>query len=277
MEFLRFLFSKIFLKHFSIAMGIGLFIILAALLWLRIYTHHGQAISVPDLSGLTEEEVKTVMEAKNLRYEISDSIFYKDLPKGTVAKQNPKPGAKVKENRRIYLTLNAVSPEKVAMPNINGLSLREARMKLTTSGLVLGKISYRPDFAVNAVLDQKLNDSIVNPGSLVVKGSSINLVLGMGLSNVSTNVPDLTGYSLYMAREILADKYLNAGGIIFDQSVKNSTDSAVAFVFRQFPQAINNRQLYLGGNVDIWLTVDSTLLPVADTLMLEEIQDDFLE
>ena len=48
---------------------------------------------------------------------MTDSIFFKELPRGTVAKQNPKPGSKVKEYRRIYLTMNAVNPEMVTMPN----------------------------------------------------------------------------------------------------------------------------------------------------------------
>lgn len=274
MEFLRFIFSKVFAKNLLIAIAIGLFMVIVTLIFLRIYTHHGQAITVPDLTGLTEEEVAVIVAARKLRYEVADSIFYKDIPRGTVAKQNPRPGSKVKAFRRIYLTLNAVSPERVPMPNVNGLSLREARMKLNTYGLNLGKISYKPDFAVNAVLEQKVNDTIATPGALVIKGSDINLVLGMGLSNVSTPVPDLTGFSLYMAREMLADRYLNLGGVIYDESVKTQTDTGFAFVYRQFPQAREDNKLFLGSNVDIWLTTDSTLLPKPEEILPEFETDD---
>jgi hypothetical protein len=277
MEFLRFVFSRIFLKHLMIALGIGLFLVLAAFIFLRIYTHHGQAIQVPDLTGLTEEEVGIIMTAKRLRYEVSDSIFYKDIPKGTVAKQNPRPGSKVKENRRIYLTLNAISPEKVPMPNVRGLSLREARLKLNMYGLNLGKISYKPDFAVNAVLEQKVNDTIATPGVPVIKGSDVNLILGMGLSNVSTRVPDLTGFSLYLAKEMLADRYLNMGGVIYDGTVLTQTDTGLAFVYKQYPLAKEENKLFLGSNVDLWLTVDSSLLPKPDSLIIEDDFDDLLK
>jgi hypothetical protein len=49
------------------------------------------------LTGLPVEDVKIITESKKLRFEITDSIFYKELPRGSVAKQNPKPGSKVKK------------------------------------------------------------------------------------------------------------------------------------------------------------------------------------
>ena len=102
MDFLKFLISKLFFRHLGLAVAIGLILLLCILLWLRIYTHHGQAILVPDLSGLTVDEVDDVTSSRNLRYELVDSVYSSDMPRGTVIKQNPRASSKVKKNRKIF-------------------------------------------------------------------------------------------------------------------------------------------------------------------------------
>ncbi len=254
------------MRNLGIAAVIVIVLFAGTLIWLRIYTHHGQAITVPDLTGLDKEEVQTILDSKNLRYEVIDSIFYRELPRGTVARQNPRPGSKVKELRRIYLTMNAVNPEKVTMPAVTGVSLRQARATLESYGLKLGKISYRPDMFTNRVLEQRLSDTLVEPGERVLKGSSIDLVLGQGLSDETTAVPDLMGMSLFTARNLLADRYLNINAVIYDKSVTNEEDTTRAFIWRQRPGFEEGSTIHLGANVDVWLTVDSTKLPQVDTL-----------
>lgn len=273
MDFLKFLLTRIFFKNLLIAVGIGCVLLIASLIWLRVFTHHGQALTVPDLTGLSIEEVDVITKAKKLRYSVTDSVFFRELPKGTVVKQNPRQGMKVKVNRTIYLSMNAVNPERVAMPTVTGVSLRQARATLETYGLSLGKISYKPDIAVNIVLEQMLNDTVINPGSMIIKGSSVNLVLGRGLSDQTTLVPNLVGVEVLKAKDLLADRYLNSGAIVYDNSVATGLDTLYAFVWKQKPdvaEATEEVRLQLGSNVDIWVTVDSTKLPQPDTLLIDE-------
>lgn len=275
MNFLKFLLSKEFLKNLLIAAIIGIVLLAGTFIWLKLYTRHGKTITVPDLSGLTQEEVGIITESKSLRYEIVDSIFDKDLPRGTVAKQNPIPGSKVKENRRLYLTMNAVNLEKVTMPAVTGVSLRQARAILETYGLNLGKISYKPDIAVNVVLEQNYQDTVAEPGMIIVKGAEIDLVLGKGLSNETTAVPNLTGFDLVLAKEFLADRYLNIGAVIYDNTIEDEEDSTTVFVWKQRPEFEDENRLQLGDKVDVWVTVDSTKLPQPDSLFLDD--EDFTE
>ena len=270
MEFLKFLISKQFLKSILIAAVISIVLIAGVFLWLHIFTRHNQSISVPDFTGLNEEEVEIIASSKNLRYEIIDSIFYKELPKGIIAKQNPKAGEKVKQNRRIYLTKNAVNPEKVTMPAVSGVSLRQAITILEANGLVVGKLSYKPDIATNVVLEQIYHDSLITPGTIISKGSEINLILGKGLSNETTLVPNLIGFSKFMTKEYLTERYLNIGGEIYDESIEDEKDSTASFIWKQRPEFNENYRLQLGSQVDIFLTIDSTRLPFSDTLALEE-------
>ncbi len=270
MNFFRFLASKIFLKNLLIAAIIAIILFIGAFIWLKVYTHHGKTITVPDLTGLTEEEIQIIIDSKDLRYEIIDSIFYKELPRGTVAKQNPEPGTKVKENRRIYIIMNAFNPEKVIMPNVTGVSLRQARAVLNSYSLNLGNISYKPNLAVNVVLEQRYKDSLIDPGTMIIKGAQVDLVLGKGLSNETSEVPNLIGLNLVMAKDFLADKYLNTGAVIYDNTVKNDEDTSMAFIWRQRPLYENGNKLQMGSSVDVWLTIDSTKLPVPDTMRIEE-------
>lgn len=268
MDFLRFLITKKFFKHLGLAAAISLILVLATLLWLRIYTHHGQAIMVPDLSGLTEQEVSEVTASRSLRYEVIDSVYSFEMPRGTVVKQNPVASAKVKKNRKIFLTMNAINPETVPMPRLVGLSIRQARLALQNAGLTLGEIRYRPDFAVNNVLEQLHSDSTILEGTEIRKGEVIDLVLGM-VSDENTRVPDLVGVPLEAAREIITDFYLNLGAVTYDDSMEDGEDSAEVFVWRQYPEFDEFRRLQMGLEVDVWVTVDSSLLPQPDTLQPE--------
>ena len=269
MDFLKFLISKTFLRHLGLAAAIALVLLLSTVIWLKIYTHHGQAILVPDLTGLTEDEVADVIASRNLRYEIIDSVYSQEMPRGTVIKQNPTPSSEVKKNRRVFLTMNAVNPEMVSMPRLVGLSIRQARLALQNAGLVLGDILYKPDYAINNVLQQMHADSVINEGTSIRKGDVIDLVLGMGLSAQTTRVPDLVGLSPELAGKIITDYYLNLGAVTYDETMATEEDSANAFVWRQYPEYDEFRRLNMGMEVDIWLTIDSTLLPSADTLDIE--------
>ncbi|MFO7932840.1 MAG: PASTA domain-containing protein [Bacteroidales bacterium] len=273
MDFLRFLTTRKFLRHLLLAVLIGIILLLGILVGLKVYTHHGQAISVPDMTGLAEEEVEEVTSSRDLRYEIVDSVYSSEMPRGTVLKQNPAPGSKVKKNRRIFLTMNAVHPEMVTMPRLVGLSIRQARLALENAGLELGEIEYRPDYAINNVLQQMHRDSVIKEGTEIRKGARIDLVLGMGLSNETTRVPYLVGLDLPAAREVIADYYLNIGAITYDETVIDEKDSATAFIWRQYPEFDEFRRLNMGMEVDIWLTVDSTRLPEPDSLLFEEDAD----
>ena len=270
MDFLKFLLTKKFLRHLGLAAGLTLVILIAVLLWLRIYTHHGQSITVPNLTGLTTDEVEDVTSSRRLRFEVVDSVYSTEMPRGTVLKQNPRPNSTVKKNRKIFLTMNAVNPEMVSMPRLVGLSIRQARLALQNAGLSLGDISYRPDYAINNVLQQMHRDSVINEGTEIIKGTVIDLVLGMGQSNETTRIPDLIGYSLDAAANIIADYYLNIGAITYDENMENAEDSAAAFIWRQYPEFDEFSRMNMGMEVDIWLTADSSLLPQPDTLLGED-------
>jgi eukaryotic-like serine/threonine-protein kinase len=262
MSLKNFLVSKIFIKHLGIAATIIVGLIMILLIWLNFYTRHGQARSVPDFYGLNMEQVTKLARRSKLNVEVIDSVYTTLVQRGCVAEQNPKPGFKVKKWRHVVLILNAKNPEMVAMPNLVDLPIRQAIAIIANSGLEMGQLRYKPDLSVDVVLEQLYNGRSVAEGDSIQKGSIVDLVLGKGLSNQRTEVPDLIGLGLESARKRLLISSLNLGTFTYDKSIKTLKDSSGAFVYKQNPEFRDAASLQLGSAVYLWLTVDSAKLPV---------------
>ena len=71
------------------------------------------------LIGMELNEIDEFLSDRDLRYEIlDDSSYSSEYPPYTILQQNPSENEKVKENRKIYLTLNSSIPPKIKMPKI---------------------------------------------------------------------------------------------------------------------------------------------------------------
>lgn len=267
MSLKNFLLSKIFFKNLGIALAISAGLLIILLLWLNIYTRHGQARPVPDFYGLSLDEAAKLARKNKLHYQVIDSVYTNVVGRGCIADQNPKAGYKVKKWRRIILTINALNPEMVEMPDLIGLPKRQALAIIQTSGLEAGQLRYVPDLSIDFVLKQMQDGRELQKGDKVQKGSVIDLVLGKGLSNERTPVPNLTGLTYEQAKRTVLGASLNIGAYIFDNTVTNAEDSARAFVFKQNPEYKDIARLQLGSAMYIWLTTDSALLPVDSTLV----------
>jgi len=269
MSFFRFLISKIFLKNLLYAVIVITVIIFGTFYILKIYTGHGQTLSVPDLTGMTVEEADSIIKERKFRYKINDSVYVSSAEKGTVVEQDPPPDAKVKEQRCIFLTMNALFPERVRMPKLTGMTFREARANMETYGLKLGTLKYVPDIAVNRILKQLCNNREILPNTLIEKGSTIDLVLGEGISDKKTPVPILLGKTLEQALDEVSEAYLNIGLTIFDSVlVKTEEDSGRSRVYKQVPMYGKKAKIRLGSYIDIWLTTDTNRVPYVDTTFM---------
>jgi beta-lactam-binding protein with PASTA domain len=180
MDFLRFLFSKKFLRHFLFAIGISLVLIWIVMKSLSWYTKHNDYIIVPDYRGMYFTDVKSNPENSNYQFKVIDSIFEVDKPKGAVLSQDPFPGSKVKKNRMVYLTITSLVPEKTNMPELRDLTLRQAQSMLESSGLKLGRLLYIKSFDEDAVQNQLYKGRTIKAGTELDKGSVISLQVGMG-------------------------------------------------------------------------------------------------
>ena len=217
---------------------------------IKAYTHHGQSISVPDFRQSNMEEVKQLAKKNDLKYVVEDSTFNNDLPPGFVLDQNPRPNSRVKQNRTIYLVINSSTPPPVRMPDLIDNSLRQATLKLENLGLKVGQVTYKPDIA-KAVLEQTYKGKPIAADAQVLKGESIDLVIGDGFGNTTMQIPDLVGLSYEEAKFTLRDYGLLVGSV---QKTSAVSDENTAIVYEQSPSSTSGETLEMGQTVDLYLT-----------------------
>ena len=166
-----------------------------------------------------------------------------------IVEQNPSAGSKVKRNRIIYLTINALPVPKVKVPSVIDMSLREAVSKLQAAGLDVGEITTKPDIT-NWVLEQRFDGRTLKAGTEINKGSKIDLVVGKGEHNEDKDLimMDIRGLTIDEATIELTLIGLNLGTVTYDKDVTNKSD---AVIYKQIPQSGNN--VYNGQEIDIFL------------------------
>jgi eukaryotic-like serine/threonine-protein kinase len=252
----NFLTSSTFLKHLILAIGISLAAIFLILLSLKIYTRHGESITVPNLYGYTENEFREILEKLDLKYLITDSIYIEDVTAGGVIDQVPEPGHGVKVSRTLFLTINAIAPEQVTIPRLTDISLRQSLAQLESAGLLPGEVTYKPSAFRNLVLLATVNSKEVFEGETVAKGTRIDLIVGSGQDMELVYLPVLNGLTLETARQIIAESMLSVGAVIYDNTVISRYDSLNARIWKQQPDYRNIMQVNIGSSVDIWVSMD---------------------
>lgn len=247
MNFIEFVRTKLFLRHFLLSIVLTAIIISVILGMLKWYTHHGESYKVPSLLGLTPEQIDQLTTIDYFDVTIIDSVFDSRQPKGTVLIQEPVPGTYVKMGRKVYLTTVAVLPERVKMPNLIDLTLRQAKSTIETYGLRLGQINYVPDIAANAVLGQFHKGREIDPGYELLKGSVIDLKVGKETGSGRYQVPNLIGKTREEAEAILTRYYF----VIGDETFEDNADPATARVYSQHPPANQSEFLNPGSPVNL--------------------------
>ncbi len=266
MQLLKFLFSKAFLINLVIAATLIVGVIFGIVKWLDSYTHHGEAITVPDLKGMPQSELDDFLSSKDLKYEITDSIYILNAPKGVVLEQNPKPESQVKKGRVIYLTVSKKVAPQIVLPDVVDMSVRMATAKLQSIGLTVGQLIYRPANCQNCIVGMQINGRDITPDTPVKKGSTIDLLVGSGTSNEKIPVPYIIGLTVNEAKAKLIAGYLNIGAELYENCA-TAQDSAKAKIYKQYPERSPKTFIPMGSAIDIWLTCDSSKIQV-DSLKL---------
>ena len=181
MSIFRFLVSKTFVKHLVIAGILLIVLVFLTLQMLKVQTNHGEHVAVPDLSKKSLHEVAEILEATDLRFEVLDSTDYNPkYPVYSVIDQNPKAGSQVKQNRKIYLTINPSGYRKVTIPKVVQITRRSAEATLKAVGLEIGKVTYVDNIGKDMVLGLEFKGKEIQPGDQLIKTSKIDLICGNG-------------------------------------------------------------------------------------------------
>jgi len=128
------------------------------------------------------EEVEETLDNLDLTWEVIDSAsFNADYPGKSVIEQSPEAGDFVKENRKIYLTLNPSGYKDIEIPDFYGKTKRQAVSQLTAIGFrISAQEIYVKDIAKDVVRGLIFNGKDLKNGDKIPQNSEIILKLGDG-------------------------------------------------------------------------------------------------
>ena len=170
-------------------------------------TRHGTEFPVPDFTSQRLIEVRMSLDELNLKHEIASEEYSPGKERGAILGQFPVGGTKVKAGRTIKFVVSA-GQKMIVVPDVAGLSVRQAMLDLETAGLVLGDITW----AFSDTLPERMVVVSYPPvGSDIATGSPVTLMVNRGRSADFTYVPKVIGLTLDKATALLEQKQLELG------------------------------------------------------------------
>lgn len=212
-------------------------------------TNHGETVTVPDLKGMKIEELDSFLAQHKLQYELNDSAYSSDFPPLTVVRQFPKEGSSVKEERKIYISINRVSPPTVPIPDLVDRSRINAEVVLKSNELTRGRILFEPSPFLNLVKELRYQGKSIAAGVRVPKGSVIDLVIGDGNGSADFTIGNLVGDAYEQALFKINGWNLHLGDVEIPEGI--DTTGIVPFVYKQLP--LPGDSVRVGDPVTLWL------------------------
>lgn len=173
--------------------------------------HSASVATVPNVVGSPAGQAIADLTARGFAIAQVDTHADERYPAGTVLYQNPYGGAEVKEGRKVFLTVSS-GKELLAIPNVTGLPLREAKIRLQMAGLTTGDVSYENN---SSVAEETVLRQSAPPGSRLPMNATLSLVVSSGPEQQSVAVPSLVGRTLAEAQQLVQSAKLVFGQINF--------------------------------------------------------------
>jgi beta-lactam-binding protein with PASTA domain len=207
--FLSFLKSHAFIRQLLIMAGSLIILLVIVQLWLRIYTHHGQKLELPDFKSMSLEEGMELAESEDFELIVIDSVFLVGKSGGIITEQYPKPGSLVKEGRKIYITITKYNTETIRVADLpvlygNAFEQKQAELQYRDINCVVKDYAYDPG-EPNHILEVWYKGSLIISGDVkqdevtIEKGGTLEFVLSQREGG-EILVPDLTCMTLDEAR-----------------------------------------------------------------------------
>lgn len=172
-------------------------------------------VVVPNVVGRNIDTARNTLTEKNLRVSVSE-VFHEKIPVGQVISQNPEAGSTVKEQRTITLIVSR-GGEVTVVPDLRGLSRRDAELQIKNAGLLLGRVDeqYTTTVPVESVIGQN-----PRPPAQVTKGTPIDIAISKGPEPKKLALPDFRGTPIATVASQLESLKLKQGKITESTSDK---------------------------------------------------------
>lgn len=175
----------------------------------------GDSITVPDVSGMTEDEAQSALENAGFRNISSEFTYHDSVPSGQVIGTTPEAKAEATEDTEIVMQVSK-GAERKTVPNVVGQKDADAQNAIKSAGLSVGTVTYEysDSVAQGIVISQS-----VDGGKKVSAGTTVDLVISNGLEPAAkVNVPPVTGTSESNARQLIQNAGLSVGTVTYQHS-----------------------------------------------------------
>ena len=176
----------------------------------------GKEVTVPDVKGMSYSEAKEVLEAKGLKIEKADEpIASQKIEKGKIVSQTPSKNSKVKKGRTVRVILSAGNTE-LKVPDLKGLSYKEAKTLLSEMGL---QISKGDEVDSDSVTEGLIASQYPSAKTKVDKGDIITVNISKGKKDAV--IPKLVGTTFTSESDVsdILSKYgYKLGKVSYEES-----------------------------------------------------------
>ncbi len=251
----------------QVGLAIGSLILFGLLIfgWLKIYTRHGQKLSLPDYTSSYLSQAKLDANKNHFEIVVTDSIHFVGKEGGIIISQNPPPDAKVKKDRKVYVTITKYNPDLLSVKDLPkplyGNMYASAKPMLDALELNYKVKGYLFDPGPeDVILEVYYNDKlIINREKELIsqnieKGGTLEFVLSKARDGI-TEIPDLR-CKKYNAAVFLADGFrLNLKVENRDEVIGQTGD---AYVYRQIPpyDPVSTGNMVMGDTIKVYLQLN---------------------
>jgi eukaryotic-like serine/threonine-protein kinase len=191
--------------------------------------HHNEVVTMPDIRGMTVRGADTKLVSLDLVVEISRQRSHPSIPEGMILDQIPPPEGQIRGGRTVRV-ITSSGPPAGALPDLTGLTLRQAEISLQRENYRLGRVVKIRRHGTTESTVEAMNPG---PGVELYKGAEVDLVVAVTAAAQLLRMPDLRGEPLYRVRQIVAD----AGFVLAPVTYERTSDMAPNLVLAQNPPA----------------------------------------
>ena len=221
----------------------GILVVLVAGIVAWLLTRPG-SVTVPNVTGLTSEVAVTRLEGIGLDAEIDPVPNL--AARNTVLEQDPVPQTVVDEGSTVRLSVST-GPALVEIPDVSGLTEKEARKRLTDQGLLVSVVKKGSETVPkNTVIGTE-----PVAGTEISVGSTVKLQISSGSTQVE--IPNLVGM---LAEEALST--LEAKGLS-GTLVERDSSAPAGQVVSQSPSA--GSKIKKGSQVTLFVSSGAVVIP----------------
>lgn len=185
---------------------------------------------------------------------VNDSVHIVGKPGGKIIDQNPKPGSKVKENRKVYVTISKFIADKISarsLPILYGRSFEQKKQELAYMNLnaTIRDYAYDPG-EPNHILEvyykgeQIIGSTVLADDVLIEKGGTLEFILSKRVGGESM-VPLLVCMDKESALFLLENLRFKVGQI---------TGPDNGYVVAQIPAYEPDKMIHIGDTINLTIS-----------------------